>query len=373
MLPIMLTAEFDMLISLCIIAYNEETALKRLFDNIEAQSYPKEQTQIVLVDDNSTDSTKEIMKGFAEKNKSYHSVVVVNCRKRLQAAAWNTAIIHSCGDVIIRLDAHSTIPTNFLSENARCISGGEYVCGGARPTKAMEETPWQMTLLAAENSLFGSSFAMYRRESDEKRYVDSVFHGAYRREVFEKVGGFNEQLGRTEDNELHYRIRQAGYKICCDPEIRSYQFIRSNLLKMLKQKFGNGYWVALTLGVCPGCISVFHFAPLALVGALILSLIFALFGISILLEALAIIYLLFDLAITVGAFISEKRHPHFLLLPLIFPLLHLAYGAGSLLGLLKMPFWYRGARRKSKRGIERVKNKLRENRRGEENGKYKPY
>lgn len=361
-----------MIISLCVIAYNEEAALKRLFDNIKAQTYPKEKTQIVLVNDNSTDNTREIMRGFANSAEEYHSVEVVNCRKRLQAAAWNTAIIRSCGDVIIRLDAHSTIPPDFLSENARCINSGEYVCGGARPTKAMEETPWQMTLLAAENSLFGSSFAMYRRESDEKRYVDSVFHGAYRREIFEKVGGFNEQLGRTEDNEMHYRIRQAGYKICCDPNIKSYQFIRSKLTKMLKQKFGNGYWVALTLGVCPGCISIFHFAPLALVLALIVSTVIAACGFGILLEALAIIYLVFDIAITAGAFISEKSHIQFLLLPFIFPLLHLAYGVGSLLGLIKMPFWFKRARRKTKRGIERVKKKLSNNGGGEENGRFKP-
>lgn len=361
-----------MLISLCIIAYNEENALKRLFDNILEQSYPKKDTQIVLVNDSSSDGTSKVMTGFAENNKDYHSVVVVNCRKRLQAAAWNTAITHALGEVIIRLDAHSSIPPNFLSENARCISQGEYVCGGARPTMAAEETPWQMTLLAAESSMFGSSFAKYRRCCDKKCYVDSLFHGAYRREVFEAVGGFNEQLGRTEDNELHYRIRQFGYKICFDPKIKSYQYIRSSLPKMLKQKFGNGYWVALTLGVCPGCISIFHFAPLALVCAFIIALFFAAFGIVAPLAVLGAAYLLIDLLITAQVFITEKKYPQFLLLPFIFPLLHFAYGIGSILGLLKMPFWYKSARRKSKRGIQRVKYKLKNNRGGNEYGRDKP-
>lgn len=347
-----------MLISLCIIAYNEERALERLFDDIKAQSFPKDKTQLVLVNSRSTDSTRRIMESFAENNSEYHSVIVVNCRKRLQAAAWNTAITHSTGDIIIRLDAHSTIPADFLARNASVIESGEYVCGGARPTKAENETPWQLTLLAAEESMFGSSFASYRRESDERRYVDSLFHGAYRREVFQKVGGFNEQLGRTEDNEMHYRIRQAGYKICCDPSIKSFQYIRSSLPKMIKQKFGNGLWVALTLGISPKCISIFHFAPLCFVSALIIFAITALFGFALPLIALLCVYGLFDLLITAGAFFSEKKYPHFLLLPFVFPILHLSYGIGSLWGLIKMPFWAPDARRKSKRGIERVKRRI---------------
>lgn len=356
-----------MIVSLCVIAYNEEAALRALFDNIAAQNYPKAQTQIVLINDCSTDGTKRLMQDFADKYKSYHSVVVADCCIKSQAAAWNTAIINSSGDIIIRLDAHSTIPVNFISENVRCINSGEYICGGARPTKAVKETPWQLTLLAAEESLFGSSFACYRRESEKKQYVDSVFHAAYRREVFRTVGGFNECLGRTEDNELHYRIRKAGYKICCEPKIRSYQYIRSGLIKMMKQKYGNGLWVALTLGVSPGCISLFHLAPLALVIMLIACAALACFGIAVPLAALCCAYLIFDLAVTAGALASRKKHLHFAALPLIFPLLHLAYGIGSLIGIIRMPFWSIAARRESSVGIQRVKDKLMKEE-GENNG-----
>lgn len=356
-----------MIVSLCVIAYNEEAALKGLFDNITAQNYPKPQTQIVLVNDCSTDGTKRLMRTFADNNKSYHSVVVADCNVKSQAAAWNTAIMNSTGDIIIRLDAHSTIPANFISENVRCIKSGEYVCGGGRPTKAMEETPWQMTLLAAEDSLFGSSFASYRRENEKRRYVTSVFHAAYRREVFRRVGGFNECLGRTEDNELHYRIRKAGYKICCEPKIKSYQYIRSGLAKMMKQKYGNGLWVALTLGVCPGCISLFHLAPLALVLMLIVCGVIACFGYAVPLVLLCCAYLIFDLANTAGVFVNRKRYLQFAALPFIFPLLHLAYGIGSLIGIIRMPFWSIGARKKSPVGIQRVKDKL-EKEEGENNG-----
>ena len=102
-----------------------------------------------------------------------------------------------------------------------------------------------------------------------------MFHAAYRREVFEKVGLFNENLGRTEDNEMHYRIRKAGYRLCYDPQIHSWQYVRSSVPGMMKQKYGNGEWVARTLGVCPGCLSIYHFVPFAFVLAIIVTTILA--------------------------------------------------------------------------------------------------
>ena len=123
---------------------------------------------------------------------------------------------------MIRVDAHASIPREFVRKNVEILETGEMVSGGPRPNIIDESTPWKETLLLAEQSMFGSSMASYRR-SQKKQYVKSLFHGAYRREVLEKVGGFDEQLGRTEDNEFHYRIRKAGYKICYSPGIISYQ------------------------------------------------------------------------------------------------------------------------------------------------------
>ncbi|EGL38408.1 hypothetical protein HMPREF9126_0168 [Parvimonas sp. oral taxon 110 str. F0139] len=90
-------------------------------------------------------------------------------------------------------------------------------------------------LLEAESSMFGSGIAPFRNASG-KKYVKSMFHAMYKREVLEKVGFFNEKLLRTEDNEFHYRIRKAGYKLCYDDNIISYQHTRNSLSKMIKQK-----------------------------------------------------------------------------------------------------------------------------------------
>ena len=79
-----------------------------------------------------------------------------------------------------------------MRKNVKCIEEGEYVSGGPRPSIAEDDTPWKHTLLLAEKSMFGSSIASYRR-SHKKKYVKSIFHGAYRKEVFEKAGLFNEE------------------------------------------------------------------------------------------------------------------------------------------------------------------------------------
>ena len=339
---------WKMTVSLCIIANNEEKALVGLLQQITAQTYPKDKTEIVLVDCCSEDTTRNIMESFAaENNDKYLNIQVLDNPRKNQAAGWNAAISSALGDVIIRVDAHAEIPEDFIAQNAALIESGEYVCGGARPSKLDSPTPMKEMLFLAESSMFGSSPAGYRRKSGEKKYVSSVFHGAYKREVFEKVGGFNEDLGRTEDNELHYRIRKAGYRICQGSNIVSYQHVRGDLSSMLAQKYGNGKWIGLTMSVCYQCISSFHFVPFFFVSIMICAL---LLFVSAFITGHAWMtypfifvfgcYLLADIMMTIAAVAaSEKKYAAYFLLPAVFFLLHVSYGTGTMIGLLQIPFW----------------------------------
>ena len=327
-----------MKVSVCVVAYNEEKALPKLLDCIRNQTFPHEKMEVVLIDGISEDRTKEIMLDFSKEDNGFYNVQVLDNPKRKQACGWNVAISNYTGDVIIRVDAHASIPEDFVEKNMKIQESGEYVCGGMRPNMIDESTPWKELLLLAEQSMFGSSIASYRR-SGEKSYVNSLFHGAYRREVFEKAGGFNEQLGRTEDNEVHYRIRKAGYKILYSPEIISYQHTRSTLKGMLKQKYGNGYWVSLTLKACPQCLAIYHFVPLAFVLGIILTTILSVLGYPLLGELMWGAYWILAILMAVLSVRGEKKHWNQLLLPVLFFLLHISYGIGSLVGILKLPFW----------------------------------
>jgi len=353
-----------MLITVCVIAYNEEITLKKLLDEICCQDYDHSNIEIVLIDSNSTDRTKIIMDDFSHNNGNikygFYNVQVLFNKKKTLPCGWNVALKSYSGEAILKIDAHATIPEDFVRKNVETLEQGEDIVGGSRPNIIDESTPWKETLLLAESSMFGSSIAPYRRNQG-KTYVKSMFHASYRREVFEKIGTFNENLGRTEDNEIHYRMREAGYKLCFNPEIISYQQIRSNTKKMIKQKYENGYWIGLTAGICPKCLSLYHFIPFAFVLAIIittlLSIIFAIIEYSVVkLSWLAIIsYSITDFMWTIYGLMAlimatfavigakkEQRNITNIALPFIFLILHVTYGIGTLIGLMKMPNWRKG-------------------------------
>lgn len=360
-----------MKISLCIVAYNEEKSLPGLLQDITRQTYPHAKMEIVLVDSCSEDGTRELMEQFAaDQTAEFLNIQIVDNPGKIQSCGWNEALTCFTTEVIIRVDAHSHIPEDFVEKNVANLETGEMISGGVRPVLSEEETGWGRTLLLAEESMFGSSISSFRRKG-ERAYVKSFFHGAYRREVFEQAGGFREDLGRTEDNELHYRLRQCGYRLCMSPEIISYQYIRPTLRKMCRQKYGNGYWIGLTSGVCLGCLSLYHFVPGAFVAGILLTTVLTLFGFPWLALLMWGLYWLLAVAMAVMAVYDAGRRERLskekifrrqpfsgyqLLLPFLFFLLHVSYGVGTLTGLVKMPFWRRAHRECE--SVERVKKQL---------------
>lgn len=351
-----------MTVSLCVIAYNEEERIGGLLEDIAYQSYPHDLTEIIFVDNGSTDTTPALLSTFERTHKSFLRVCIRTQDKSNQAKGWNTALCSAMGDIIIRIDAHARIPEDYVEQCVLEIENGEDIVGGGRPCIAYHKNEWSSTLLAAEECMFGSSIMGYRRRQTQKKYMNSLFHAAYRREVFEKVGGFNEFLGRTEDNELHYRMRQKGYKFACCPSISSNQYIRESFKGMVRQKFANGYWIGLTTFVCPQCLSVLHFAPFGLLFCLLWFTVLAAQGHASPLELLLMLYFIFDVLITVSAFKTEGFTKKKFLLLLMFPALHLSYGAGTLGGLLLgIPWKAKHPSKEAKKEIRRVKRAVRNN------------
>lgn len=322
--------------SVGVIAFNEEAFLPQLLSCIVAQDYPHHLIEVVLVDGGSTDATKAIMHSFAEEHPDFMNVQVLDNPKRFQAPGWNVVIGASAGDVVIRVDAHAWIPSDFVSTNMAVIGEGEDVCGGVRPTVIPKghKTPWRVTLHLAEESAFGSSAADFRRVA-EARYVASVFHGAYRRHVFEKAGVFNEQLLRTEDNDFHYRIRESGFRIKLDPRIRSKQYVRSSLKAMLKQKYGNGYWVGRTVFVQPKCLRAYHFAPFVFIMGVLLVVLLGLLASWLPFIACGALYALLCVVLALRSVIHcPEKNWTMVALPFVFISIHVTYGSGTFMGLL---------------------------------------
>ena len=121
--------------------------------------------------------------------------------------------------------------------------------------------------------------------------------------------------------------------------------------------------VGLTLGVCPGCLSYFHFIPFVFLLTLAATLCVWIFtGQPVYIAILASMYAMFNLVNTVGSFVLKKSlNPLFLLLPLLFPVLHISYGIGTLVGLIRLPFWKRSLDGSARRRIEEIKEAVRKN------------
>ncbi|MBO5200906.1 MAG: glycosyltransferase family 2 protein [Clostridia bacterium] len=326
-----------MIVSFAIVAYNEEKVLPRLLSDLAAQDYPKDKTEVLLIDSMSTDDTRLIMEKFAREHQDYLGVKVLSNFKKIIPCGQNVALDNYSGDALIRIDAHATMPYDFISKNVAVLQSGEVASGGRRPNIIDSSTPFKETLLTAEQSMFGSSIAPYRN-SGKKMYTSSLFCGMYRREVYDKVGRYNELLPRSEDNDMTYRMRKAGFKLCYSPDIVFYQHTRNTLFKMLKQKFLNGYWIGKTMGVSPRCFSVFHFVPFAFVLGIILTTVLACLGHPFLSLLMWAAYGVLVVAMTVIELIKKPKLTN-LLLPLIFLLLHLSYGVGTVLGFIVLPFW----------------------------------
>lgn len=106
----------------------------------------------------------------------------------------------------------------------------------------------------------------------EARYVDTLAYALYRREVYDRVGLYDERLRRTEDNDMHYRMRKAGYRFYFSPDILSWHAARKTLRGQLNQKWGNGYWIGRTMRIQPRCFAPRHLIPALFVLALVVLL-----------------------------------------------------------------------------------------------------
>ena len=320
-----------MKISFIVVAYNAAGSLGALLEDLLAQTIPLEQIEALLVDSASTDATRAIMLDFAKATP--FEVKVLDNPRRWLASGINVALAAATGDAIIRLDAHARIPKDFLENNLRALARGEDIVGGCVLGGAPSGA-WESVLRTVDTSRFCGGAAPFRN-GGEARYVDTLAYALYRREVYDKVGLYDERLRRTEDNDMHYRMRKAGYRFYFSPDIVSYHAARATMRGQLRQKWGNGYWIGRTMRIQPRCFAPRHLIPALFVLALLFGLLLLPFSVWPLLLLLSA-YLACDLVFAVRGALSQEsgRLLALLTLPFLFPAVHVVYGVGTLAGLL---------------------------------------
>jgi len=330
-----------MLVSFIIIAYNAEKFLEKSLGALIKQNYPHKDIEVILVDSISQDKTKYIMESFAKENeKDFRKIKVLENKGKTLPRGWNIALKEANGEVVLRVDAHTFFDEDFITNNVKEIQEGEDIVGGKCISVTQENTWKEKLLLIAEESIFGCGIADFRRKED-KEYVSTLAFAMYRKKVFDHVGPYNENLARTEDNEMHYRMKQKGYKFLLSPIIKSYRYARSDLKGMIKQKYGNGKWIGITLRYCPKCFSIYHFIPFLFVIGILFATIMACAGISIFAYLLGGAYLLFNIANIILITVKNKFSITYLLLPFIFFILHFSYGLGTVVGIMRGIFMHK--------------------------------
>ncbi len=326
-------------VSIIVPCYNEETTIRHLLDSVLAQTYPREQMELIISDGFSTDHTRDVIATF-QKEHSDLAVRVVDNSARTIPSGLNQAIRESRGEIIVRLDAHSMPIPEYVE---RCVaaheSGKGDNVGGVWDIRAGADTWIAKSISFAAAHPLGVGDAMYRLNAKEGA-VDTVPFGSFRRSLIERIGAFDETLLSNEDYEFNTRVRESGGTVWLDPSIRSVYFSRSTLGKLASQYWRYGFWKFKMLKRYPHTLRWRQALPplfvLSLIILIVLSL-FAGFAGYLLAAQLVVYFLVLGLA---GVRIAIKKNTGFLMLglPLAISTMHMAWGAGFLWSGISSPF-----------------------------------
>jgi glycosyltransferase involved in cell wall biosynthesis len=318
-------------VSIILPVRNEAKYVRECLDTVLNQDYPKI-LEVLISDGLSDDGTSEIILEYRSRDPR---VSLLLNRKQIQTAAVNDCVGIARGEVIVRMDAHARYSGDYVS---KCIqhllkTGAGNVGGPVRLIKKEAFMPSLINIVC--ESPFGLGGARFRKVRYEG-YVDTVWPGVFWKSVFDKVGLFKEEFVRTEDVEFNRRLRDKGYKIYLTPEIKLYYHARDTLSGLLSQNFQNGYGVIQTLLVAKKITALRHFIPFVFVMSLVfLGVLSAYSGVARTLLGLDLLsYLLTNIFFSVKeSFRAGFRYLP--VLPIVFLLLHLSYGAGSIWAMVK--------------------------------------
>jgi len=259
--------------SVVIPTYNEKDYLSICLESIISQNYDKDLVEIVIVDGQSTDGTLAVIKEYQSKHSR------IKCFENVEKKtpnALNIGIKNSIGEVIVILGAHTILDKDFLYFNNKFMNEHNVkVCGGTQYN--IGEGFIQKTIGLAMELPFAIASAPYRW-SKKEQFVDTVVYAAYNKELFDEIGFFEEKFSISEDAEINWRIRQAGYKIFFSPKIKSYYYPRKSVLKFIKQIFRYGILRVNVIKKHFNALRLFHLIPPIFVLTIILMIILVLTG-----------------------------------------------------------------------------------------------
>jgi len=311
---------------------NEVDFIERAVKSILSQDWPGEKMEILVVDGMSNDGTREIVEKLSQKD---NRIRMLDNPRRIVPTAMNIGLRAARGDLFIRVDGHAEVAPNFIRESNKCLHEHPqaWVTGGYIETVANDYTG--RVIASAMGSPIGVGNSRFRL-GDYEGWVDTLAFGTHHKWIVDKIGYFDEELVRNQDDEFNLRVILAGGKIWMSKSIKSKYFSRGSLCKLWRQYFQYGFWRIRTLQKHKRPATLRQLVPLSFVLSLLLlgfaGLLWRPFCILLCLEAA-----LYGIGLSAGAFDVGRKTGwrHAPLAPLVFVILHFGYGLGSLWGIVR--------------------------------------
>lgn len=317
-------------VSIIIPCRNEEKYITKCLNSIIETDYPKESIQVFVCDGKSTDNSLERIRDFEKK---YNYIHLVENKYKTTPHGLNIGIEKSSAMVIIILGAHSELFPDYISNCVSALKNDNNIgCVGGIIENIYENKNSEAIGLALSSS-FGVG-NVYFRTGTKEGYVDTVAFGAYKNEVFQKIGLFDEQLIRNQDDDFNYRLIKSGLKILLKKNIKSKYYVRASFKKLFHQYYQYGLWKVFVNKKHKTITTLRQLIPSLFVLIIISGTIFSFFS------KIVFYILLFILSvyIVIGVKSSFQKSKVFFTAIKIFYsflILHFSYGIAYLIGIFR--------------------------------------
>jgi len=327
-------------ISVIVPCRNEIHHIVKFLDSVLAQELgPSCQMEVLVADGMSDDGSRDLLRAYAGRSPQ---VRLIDNPRRIVSTGLNAAIAASTGDIIVRMDVHTTYARNYIRECIRALneSGADNVGG---PWRAEGNGVIGQAIAAA----FESKLCTGGGKAHDRNYegeVDTVYLGCWRREVFARAGLFDPALVRNQDDEFNFRLRLQGGRIWQSPRIQSSYTPRNSITALFRQYLQYGYWKVAVIRKHKAVAAWRHLAPALFISSLMAGVALMLIamaggahtavaaaGTLLAVEIPAYALVCMTASIRCGKPLNPWAR---LILPGVIAIYHFAYGLGFLAGLV---------------------------------------
>lgn len=313
---------------------NEEKHIGGCLESILANDYPNDRLEILVLEGRSEDRTGEIVAGYSAR---YPIIRQVENPGKNIPAAMNLGIQEARGETIIKMDAHSTFQRDHIS---LCVAyqekyGAENV-GGICKMKPGANTATARAIVLGLGSRFGSGNALVKVGIDKPTWSDAAAFGCFKKELFLRIGLFDERLLSSSDLDMNLRIRASGGGILVVPDVTIAYVADANLRAFRRHVFADGVWISYVMKFGKRAWSWRHWVPAAFVLSLVATFALSAMNREFLWMGLiiALVYMAVSAAVSLQIAVRERDPRYAFLLPIVFALRHFVHGFGTLFGLL---------------------------------------